>query len=305
MALAWRKGVATERPEVSDRRRADELNERGRALADHGQMEAAAELYRQAVEADPELGAAWFNLGLVHKWQRAWQPAIECNLRAVGLGAGEGDPAWWNLGIAATALRRWELAREAWRSYGVAVPPGRGPLDMDLGLTPVRLNPSAEAEIVWCTRIDPARAVVHNIPLPRSGHRWGDVILHDGAFNGERVLDGVAYGVFDELERWEASKVPTIQVEALCAAEVDADRLVALFEEAGWAAEDWTRSVVALCASCSHGAADTEHPHGPGEWNSERSFGLAAPPKAAVELLRSWELERRQTRHPGSLEVVG
>jgi len=303
MALAWRRGVATERPS-GDRRRADELNERGRALADHGQMEAAAELYRQAVEADPELGAAWFNLGLVHKWQREWQPAIECNLRAVGLGAGEGDPAWWNLGIAATALRRWELAREAWRSYGVKVPPGSGTLEMDLGLTPVRLNPTGEAEIVWCTRIDPARAVVHNIPLPRSGHRWGDVILHDGAFNGERVLDGTAYGVFDELERWEPSRVPTIQVDALCSDEDDADRLVALFEEAGWAAEDWTRSVVALCSSCSHGAADTEHPHGAGDWNSERSFGLAAPHESAAELLRSWEMERRQTRHPGSLEIV-
>jgi hypothetical protein len=303
MALAWRKGLTSPGP-VKDRRRADELNERGRVMADHGQLDEAAKLYRQAVTVDPELAAAWFNLGLVHKWRREWPAAVECNLRSVELTGDEGDPAWWNLGIAATALRRWELARRAWQCYGVPLPEGNGPVDVDFGLTPVRLNPGGEAEIVWCARIDPARAVVRNIPLPRSGHRWGDVILHDGSFNGERVLDGVAYGVFGELERWEPSTVPTLQVDALCTAEGDAERLVTLFEDAGYTAEDWTRSVVALCATCSTGTADTEHDHTPEEWNPERSFGLAAPRQAAGNLLRSWEQESRRSSHPGPAEVV-
>ena len=121
MALAWRKGLTSPGP-VKDRRRADELNERGRVMADHGQLDEAAKLYRQAVTVDPELAAAWFNLGLVHKWRREWPAAVECNLRSVELTGDEGDPAWWNLGIAATALRRWELARRAWQCYGVPLP---------------------------------------------------------------------------------------------------------------------------------------------------------------------------------------
>jgi hypothetical protein len=146
---------------------ADKLNERGRALADAGDWDAALSCYRRAVERVPSFEPAWFNMALVHKRRRHWTDALDCNQRAASLGGEQGDPAWWNLGIAATALRRWDVARTAWQRF----------------------------EVVWGQRIDPARIVVKNVPLPQSGHRWGDIVLHDGAPNGLLQNGGAGCGV--------------------------------------------------------------------------------------------------------------
>jgi hypothetical protein len=85
----------------------------------------------------------------------------------------EEEPAAWNLGIAATARRDWATARIAWRAYGVPIGgSGAEPVAEDMGPVPVRLNPpprfvgrrevevdgrSWDAEVVWGTRLDPAR----------------------------------------------------------------------------------------------------------------------------------------------------
>lgn len=232
---------------------ADRLNEQGRACADAGDWDAALMFYRQAADLVPAFEPAWFNMALVYKRQRQWDEAMDCNERAAALGGGEGDPAWWNLGIAATALRRWDAARNAWRRFGIQVPEGTGELQMDLGPAPVRLDPDGRAEVIWGRRVDPARVVVMNIPTPESGHRWGDVVLHDGAPNGERKAWGRVYGVFDELERWQPSAIPTLQVQLTLADETDALALVDLFDQAGYAAQDWTASIRLICRQCSEG----------------------------------------------------
>lgn len=85
--------------------------------------------------------------------------------RAVELDSSD-EAAWWNLGIAATALGEWREARTAWRACGIEIPEGDGPPDLDFGLVPVRLDPAGCGEVVWCRRIDPARAVIRNVPLP-------------------------------------------------------------------------------------------------------------------------------------------
>src|SRR6266446_1566999 len=111
---------------------------------------------------------------LVHKRRRHWTDAMDCNQRAASLGGEQGDAAWWNLGIAATALRRWDVARTAWQRFGIAVPDREGEIVMDFGPAPVRLDPQGDGEVAWGQRIDPARLVVKNVPLPQSGHRFGD-----------------------------------------------------------------------------------------------------------------------------------
>src|SRR5688572_27443633 len=157
--------------------------------------------------------AAWFDAALQAKWRRDWAEAVALNLQAVeaaGLrdddGSSTGDPTWWNLGIAATALHDWSTAERAWRAYGV-------PDDVEWGMTPVRVDPAGEPEVVWCQRLDPARARIENVPLPDSGRSWGDIVLHDGVPNGERVVGARVYPVFDEIEVWEASSVPTRSAE--------------------------------------------------------------------------------------------
>lgn len=92
---------------------ANDVNERGRTCADAGDWDDALALYRQAVGVAPGFEPAWFNMGLTHKWRREWADALACNQRAASIGGSEGGPAWWNLGIAATALRRWDVARNA------------------------------------------------------------------------------------------------------------------------------------------------------------------------------------------------
>lgn len=272
---------------------ADQLYDQGLAFEHEGRLEEAADAYRRAVELAPADISAWWNLGLVSKRLRRWDECLGCNERVVALepvgeAAWMGEGARWNLGIAATALRNWTTARAAWRGYSIDIPAGDGPLEMELGLVCVRLNPDADAEVVWCERIDPARAIIRNIPLPESGHRWGDYVLHDGEQRGERVVGGQAFAVFDELERWQASEVPTATVQLSAPSPEDARALVELFEENGLGAEDWTGSVELLCRACSEGRP---HEHGApdaADWRPERLFGLAAPRGVAEALLERW-----------------
>ncbi|HZF38186.1 MAG TPA: tetratricopeptide repeat protein, partial [Blastocatellia bacterium] len=157
-------------------------NEKAIKLQQRGLIAEAVKYYQKAIKLWPAWATPWYNLGLLRKEQRNWQESLRCNQKAVALDASEQD-AWWNLGIAATALEDWAEARRAWKGFGIEIPEGEGPIEMEIGLTPIRINPYEEAEVVWCRRIDPARAIIACVPLPQSDHRFGDLLLHDGAPN--------------------------------------------------------------------------------------------------------------------------
>ncbi|SFD34576.1 Tetratricopeptide repeat-containing protein [Streptomyces aidingensis] len=312
------------------------------SLIDAGRYEDAGALLTRAADLEPWLSDSWFNLALLHKFRHDWEQARAAGLRAVALVEREaGAPEWWNLGIAATALHDWPLARRAWRAFGLEVP-GAGdpaaavtaPSGMELGGAAVRLSPSGESEVVWGARLDPARIEITNIPLPSSGRRWGEVVLHDGVPNGERTVtrDGsggrtTVYPVFDELELWAPSSVPTWVVLLEAARPSDRDALEKLAADAGYAAEDWTSSVRLLCRSCSesrmastqgeegppphdphdHSAPGRSGPQGPGGtplWSPERECGLAAPASLVQGLLDSWVADSPETRYWRDLEEV-
>jgi hypothetical protein len=267
-------------------------NERGRKLADHGNDTAAEREYRRAVELAPEFEPAWFNLGLVYKRRREWTKCVECNQRAASLLPEAGQPAWWNLGIAATALRDWDLARRAWRGYGIDIGEGDGPIAGSFGRAAIRLLPGDSGEVVWCRRIDPARAVIENVPLAESGHRHGDTVLHDGAPNGERLVDGKSYPVFDEVELWQASNEPTVVARLFCPSEADARSALDILEGGDVYAEDWTATVRILCKACSEGRAHSGHDFGGGEgWRAPRDFGCVGDQALVRKLLGRWAKE--------------
>ncbi|MFF3142377.1 tetratricopeptide repeat protein, partial [Streptomyces sp. NPDC057927] len=204
-------GKGRHRPSASWRQATD----RAFTLIGDGRYEDAGALLTRAADLEPWLSESWFNLALLHKFRHDWEQARAAGLRAVALLDREaGAPDWWNVGIAATALQDWPLARRAWQAYGLRVPGGAAvsgePVGMDLGSAAVRLSPEGEAEVVWGRRLDPARVEVLSIPLPSSGRRWGEVVLHDGVPHGERTTAaGHAYPVFDEIELWAPSPVPT------------------------------------------------------------------------------------------------
>ena len=161
------------------------------------------------------------------------------------------------------------------------------------------------AEVVWCRRICPARAVIQNVPLPESRHRWGDVVLHDGEPVGERELrPGVLRAVFNEIERLEPSPTPTLSVQVTCPAPDDSADLHRAFDHAGLVAEEWSSSYRVLCRACSEGRPEADHDHTAAEWSVERTFGVAGELVAAADVLRRWAA-RGGGRSWADLAVVG
>ena len=121
---------------------------------------------------------------------------------------------------------------------------------MGLGLVPIRLDPDGNGEVVWCDRLDPARALIRNVPTLESGFREGDIVLHDGEPKGKRELNGKFVSVFNALER--------------------------IAEESGVVIEDWTDSMQILCKECSEGTPHTEHTHEERPWDPQHRIGLSA-----------------------------
>ena len=270
---------------------------------------ASAEVLSLVVEREPRNAVAWFDLGLAHKYLGDWRASADANLRALEITSEPGDPAWWNLGIAATALRDWPLARRAWLGYGIdddELRNGSGPFELDWNVNPVRIfSPDRESvEVVWGKRICPARIRIESIPYPASRHRWGDVVLNDGASNGERVVGETTYLVFDELERWSPSEIPTLQTNVRCASDDDAIALVDAFDGAHFAAEDWSTSVRPLCKACSEGNPSM-HEHAFPAGGEERTFGVAAPMGLASQVLRAWRAASPATRDYDDPQAVG
>jgi len=240
----------------------------------------------------------WFELALVHKLRRDWPAAREAGLEAVDRGVEPvGDPTWWNLGIAATALRDWALARRAWRGYGLDVDAGDEPIELDFGITPLRVFGCDAPEIVWARRLCPARARVQSVPLPNSGRRWGEVVLHDGVPNGNRDWNGQQYSVFDEIELFEASETPTFTIR-LNAPSDDVEALIDRLLHAGWGVEDLA-DVRLLCASCSEGQIDASHNHERGE---PGQLLLAAPEAEISSALADWRAIDPGNRRHGAVE---
>ncbi|WP_323378135.1 tetratricopeptide repeat protein [Streptomyces smaragdinus] len=332
-------GKGRHRPSASWRQATD----RAFTLIGDGRYEDAGALLTRAADLEPWLSESWFNLALLHKFRHDWEQARAAGLRAVALlDRATGAPDWWNVGIAATALQDWPLARRAWQAFGLRVPgtgtPGGDPdrpeslepLGMDLGSAAVRLSPEGEAEVVWGRRLDPARIEVHSIPLPSSGRRWGEVVLHDGVPHGERATAaGHTYPVFDEIELWAPSPTPTWVVLLEAATEADRDALEDLAADAGYAAEDWSSSVRLLCRTCSESRMpaaeggtsqaglldphDHSEPGHPGPllhrteslWVPERECGIAAPAGLVRGLLDSWAADSPDSRDWRDLEEVG
>lgn len=262
---------------------AGRYNAKAARLKDQGRVDEAIEQYRKAIKADPRWSVPWYNLGLIYKYQRHWADSLECNRKAAKFDPTDG-PAWWNMGIAATALGDWAEARRAWAGFGIELPPGDGPIEMKIGLTPIRLNPDTEPEVVWCQRIDPARAIIDNIPLPESEHRYGDLLLHDGAPMGTRKLHDHEVPVFNELQILEQSEFGTYEASIDGATSKDVELLVELAHEQNLAAEDWSANIRRLCKACSEGRPfDDEHK---GEHNHDRAPGPMSDRRIAIAALR-------------------
>ncbi|WP_229051454.1 hypothetical protein [Aeromicrobium sp. Leaf350] len=289
-----------------DERAPDKIGAEWQAADDAGDAARAGELAEEMTQRLPESFMGWFQAGLYSKARRDWVTSLERNRRADQLYGErqveefEGvNPAAWNLAIAATALGDWATARYAWTRFGVSgLAEGEGPIDASFGTAPIRLNPDRPSlphqvlpdfgvtEVVWCRRLSPAHAVIVSVPMPESGHRFGDVLLHDGEPKGSRRLGGAEVSVFDEIERLESSGTSTWQVAVENAGQADWDAVgeIAYRHEVG--ADDWS-SMRMLCSDCSHGPSDPAHHHPPAVSDTLR-LGLAGSDHALAQFLEEW-----------------
>jgi tetratricopeptide (TPR) repeat protein len=267
----------------------------------------ALRLYHQALALDPARPSTLYNIGLIHKYRGAWAASLDYNRRALVL-APEDEAANWNFAIAATALCDWASARQAWQRVGIDMPPGEAPIDGDFGSALVRLDPDGSAEVVWGRRICPVRQRINNVPLPESGYRCGDIVLHDGAATGSRLSDGREYRVFNALMLHQPSALSTYTLDVEAASADDVEALLAALGAAGLLAEDWTASIHVLCKACSEGVPH-EHDDGdvthPADWQAQRRLGVAAVDAVALTAVaEAWAVGAPPSRRVGALAVA-
>lgn len=250
--------------------------------------------------SDKSLAIEAYNLGLKAKYEGNWQESLVQNQRADKLRPGD-EATLWNLGIAATALSEWEYARRAWRAYGINVNEGPGEVLMPTVTACVRLDPKGVAEVVWGTRIDPARMRVLNVPLPESKRRYGDIVINDGAQEGTRMWKEREYPVLDELGIWKMSAYSTYEVELVLPNDTAADSLRDKCGENHLAVEDWG-SIRMLCAACSRGNPG-EHVC-TNESTGRNRFGFAARSEYELREALQWWTEVEDGAVIGSITLA-
>jgi len=280
------------------------LADQAASAFDRGDLEAARRCYTALLQ-EHESAEAHYMLALACKYRGEWQAALQHNLRSLELRNDTDEPTAWNAAIAATALGDWTQARRLWARCGVEVPAGDGPIHGNFGIASVRLNAWGDSETLFARRIDPVRARLINVPLPESGYRYGDIVLHDGTATGTRQAGAATVPVFNALARLEVSVFRTCTAFVGCASPEDADALTGACGPGIGHIEDWTRSISHYCLRCSAGLPheddDDEACEAADEqWDTLRTFGIAAQsPRAVEKLLRDWKADGSGRRVQG------
>lgn len=256
-----------------------------------GDLREASLAFERLLSQHPDRPYYHYMRGLAHKYLMDWPVSLHHNLRAIELSDEMDEAEHWNAAIAATALGEWAQARRLWAACGVHVQEGEGPIEGNHGVAVVRLNPWHAGETVFMQRIDPVRARLLDVPLPESGHRFGDIVLHDGASTGRRFDGEREVPVFNELERLVASDFQTFVVFVSSPGPDDLQALLEATAPGIGYTEDWTRSIHHYCMRCSYGAPHlhSEQDDTRDDWQTERNLGIAAQSRHLVEaLLQAW-----------------
>lgn len=119
----------------------------------------------------------------------------------------------------------------------------------------------------------------------RACNSYGDVVLNDGAPNGEHEFAGRVTRP-DEIERWSPSGIPTV-VNATSGFRDSADRqaFLAHLELSEIPHTDWS-NVRILCRRCSEGRPPSDHDHRPAA--TDGIFGFGAYRKRVLQVLDTW-----------------
>ena len=218
------------------------LAARARAAFYAGDLPAARAAFEALLAGSPAHAAAHDMLGRIAKYQRDWPASRHHSLCALAL---HDDPATaitaqWNAALAATALGDREDAWRHWSACGIEVATGDGAIERPFGVAALRLEAWGRSETVFARRLDPVRASLINVPLPDSGYRYGDVVLHDVAPSGERLFHQSRVPVYNALQRLQTSGFRTFAVSVRCTERAAVEALCDLRVPGIGSVEDWT-----------------------------------------------------------------
>lgn len=221
---------------------AEELYRKAVEYGHRGDVYHAVKLCKLVARLSPDWSAPYAYLGGIYRSRKEWRPALHYCGKAIEHNP-LNDAAWENMAMAATALGQWATAREAWNHLGFKLKISEDEPHLDLGIVPICLNPGTQPEIVEAHRIDPARAVIAGIPQPSSGRRFRDVVLLENKSNRTVNLNGQNIGVFDEIERFEASRYKTWAVILQTDTQADVDILAKLCTDADLGFDNWSNAL--------------------------------------------------------------
>ncbi|WP_410499123.1 hypothetical protein [Chitinibacter sp. S2-10] len=251
-----------------------ELKTAAHAAWEEGDLAQAEQHFLAALAIDEQDAQTHYDLALLYKNSEPsnWPLAQRHNARALALKPDD-EAARWNLGIAATANRDWETAAQAWRALALSYSAGQLAQPVPGELVAIRIRVGKHQEVVFGQRLDPARALVTGVPIPDLEIGHGDILLLDAVPRGERQLDGVAYPVYEVLERWQHGTHATYVIEAEVPDSLAQDTLLELAAKAGLPIADLDFNVA------------SEAP----KWLLVRQYGVAAlEDQPVADLIAAW-----------------
>jgi len=262
-----------------------ELYEQARDYDLKGDTYNAVKLYKRIAKMAPEWAPPFVCLGVIYKLRGEWKPALHYTKRAIAIDSTL-QSAWWDMGIAATALKKWRLSRNVWSKFGFAKHPAG-----DLPLVAVRLKYGGHFEILWATRLDPARCTIQNIPHPDSERRFRDIVLLDGLVSGYNIIRKKRYPVFDELGLFKRSAFHTFSCVLEAATPSDIQHLEQLCRQADLGFEVWSNASRQQYLQPSQSLPEYyQNPEIIKEQPAATQVAFAARrEKQVVQILKTWE----------------
>ena len=168
------------------------LVNRGNALRLIHAYDEALVALEGALSEQPERGAWWFNLGLLHKARHDFRAGLAANQRALAL-LGPERPLLWNTASCAIAVGEGAVARDALRKLGHDAQLAASGMPYVEGLPPVQVRAatlgsglgsassvqdrSVGLELLWVTPLSPFHGVVSSASYRDASIDYGDVVL--------------------------------------------------------------------------------------------------------------------------------
>lgn len=219
-----------------------------------------------------------YHYAVICKFENQWQ---EAKLAFEKAKAQHDHPAIeWNLGIVAVAQRDWLNARKIWQKLGIALPQGEGDYAQSGQLCAIRLpmqvlnqnqtnqnlnqatqenldlkelrehleieqkRQQMKSEVLWGRRLCPARVEITSIPYYHQSYQCGDIVLVDGAQNGETIYQGEKWPIVDVLGKFQPALGQTFKLYAKMTHPKQItilDEQIHRLSEKGWQIVNWSR----------------------------------------------------------------